>query len=684
MTVRDRPFVEGPFPPDTRLTVKQTVKEILSQRGALSDDVVAALADGKLVDLMTPIEPPQKIEPLKATDPRALEVIRHSTAHVMAQAVQQLFPGTQVTIGPAIDNGFYYDFYRPDGKTFTEEDLARIEKRMGEIIAGQHDFRREPISREEARRMFERMGEKFKVEIIDRIPPDEEITLYRHDDWVDVCRGPHVPNTRFLQGVKLTAVAGAYWRGDERLPMLQRIYGTAFPTRPALEEYLKQLEEAKARDHRKLGKELELFMFSDLAPASPFFLPRGAFVYNALVQFLRGEYARRGYREVITPQIFDKALWERSGHWANYRELMFLALGADAIDTRPDVRGTPLDEVFDIDPQDRAKVQGIKLDYVAGCKAMNCPSHCVMFAAQRRSYRELPLRIADFGRLHRYERSGVTHGLNRVRSFCQDDAHIFCTAEQMQGEIAAFVDFLFEVYGALGFHKVEIRLATRPDKRLGTEEMWDRAEGALADALKSKGLAYVVSEGEGAFYGPKLEFHVTDAIGRPWQLGTIQVDYNLPERFELEYIGPDNAAHRPVMLHRAILGSLERFLGVYIEHVAGAFPTWLSPEQIVLLTVADRHVAYAREIADQMTALGIRVLVDESNEKLGAKIRAGRLMRYPYLGVIGDKEVEGRGVALRSREAGDLGFMPVEQVITRLQAEGQPPKLGTPSAAASR
>jgi threonyl-tRNA synthetase len=656
--------------------VKQTAKELLAQRGALRDDVVAALADGKLVDLMTPIDPPQKLEPIPVDHPRALEVIRHSTAHVMADAVQKLFPGTQVTIGPAIENGFYYDFYRPNGGTFTEEDLERIEKRMGEIIAGQHDFRREVVDRNEARAMFDRMGEKFKLEIIDRIPEGEEVSLYRHGDWVDVCRGPHVPNTRFLQGVKLTAVAGAYWRGDERNPMLQRIYGTAFPSQKALTAYLKQLEEAKARDHRKLGKELELFMFSDLAPASPFFLPRGAFVYNSLVGFIRGEYARRGYREVITPQVFDKALWERSGHWANYREVMYLAFGADALDLRPEGRGTPFTEVFEVEPRDRPKLEGVKLDYVSGCKAMNCPSHCVMFGAQRRSYRELPLRLADFGRLHRYERSGVTHGLNRVRTFCQDDAHIFCTPEQMQGEIASFVDFLFDVYRALGFLKIEIRLATRPEKRLGTDELWDRAEGALADALESKGLAYVISEGEGAFYGPKLEFHITDALGRPWQLGTIQIDYNLPERFELEYIGADNAAHRPVMLHRAILGSLERFLGVYIEHVAGAFPTWLAPEQIALLTVADRHVEYARRIAAEMADQGLRVVVDESNEKLGAKIRAARLMRHPYLGVVGDKEVEGNGVALRSRDAGELGFMPLDQVVAKLVAEGQPPRLG--------
>ena len=655
--------------------MKQTAKEILSQRGALSGEIVAALADGKIIDLMTPIEPPKTLDPIRFDDPRALQVIRHSTAHVMADAVQKLFPGTQVTIGPSIDNGFYYDFYRP-GATFTEEDLQKIEQRMGEIINGNHEFRREPVPREEAKKLFESMGEKFKLEIIDRIPEGEEVSLYRHSDWVDVCKGPHVPNTKYLQGVKLTSVAGAYWRGDERNPMLQRIYGTAFPTKKALDAYLKQLEEAKARDHRKLGKELELFMFSEMAPASPFFLPRGAFVYNGLVNFIRSAYAKRGYKEVITPQVFDKALWETSGHWQNYRDVMYLAFGTDALHAKKDAKGLAIADVFEREGEERANLENVKLDYVSGCKAMNCPSHCVMFGEKRRSYRELPVRMADFGRLHRYERSGVTHGLNRVRTFCQDDAHIFCTREQMQDEIASFLQFFYAVYKALGFEKIEVRLATRPEKRLGTDAMWDQSEGALAEALRSRSIPYVISEGEGAFYGPKLEFHVTDALGRPWQLGTIQIDDNLPERFGLEYIGSDNTPHRPVMLHRAILGSIERFLGVYIEHVGGAFPAWLAPEQIALLTVADRHAPYAHDLAREMTEKGLRVIVDDSNEKLGAKIRGARLMRHPYLGVIGDKEVEGRGVALRSREAGEVGFTPVDQVIARLQTEGTPPALG--------
>jgi threonyl-tRNA synthetase len=652
-------------------------KELLAQRGQLDKDVVAVIVDGKIVDLHTPIDPPEKLDVLRQDNPKALEIIRHSTAHVMADAVQKLFPGTQVTIGPAIDNGFYYDFARPDHKHFTDADLAQIEAKMVEIIAGAHDFRRDVVSRDEAKKLFSQMGETFKLEIIDAIPADQDISLYRHGDWMDVCRGPHVPNTRFLQGVKLTSVAGAYWRGQESNPMLQRIYGTAFPSKKALDAYLKQLEEAKARDHRKLGKELDLFMMSDLAPASPFFLPRGAFVYNTLIDFVRKQYARRGYREVITPQIFDKALWERSGHWANYRENMFMAFGADAAEDVHDgrtPRGIPLSDVFvSASDKTKEKLAGSHLDYVCGCKAMNCPSHCVMFGAQRRSYRELPLRIADFGRLHRYERSGVTHGLTRVRTFSQDDAHIFCTPEQMQDEIAKFMDFFYAVYDALAFNKIEIRLATRPEKRLGTDAMWDQAESALSKALDEKKLAYIVSEGEGAFYGPKLEFHITDAIGRSWQLGTIQVDYNLPERFELEYIGADNTAHRPVMLHRAILGSIERFLGVYIEHVAGAFPVWMAPEQIALLTVADRHNDYAHQIRAELEAKGIRVVVDDSNEKLGGKIRNARNLRIPYLGVLGDKEVEARAVALRSRTEGELGSIALDTVIERLVKESAYP-----------
>ncbi len=667
--------------------MKSTAAQLLREIKKLDANTVAAIADGRLVDLHTPIAPPVELRAVQSDDPRALAVIRHSTAHVMADAVQRLFPGTKVTIGPAIENGFYYDFDRRDGH-FTDEDLARIEAVMREIITSDRVFTREYVSRDEARQRLEAMGETYKLEVLASIPAGEEISFYHHGDWIDLCEGPHVPSTRFLQGIKLTSVAGAYWRGDERRPMLQRIYGTAFPSQKALDAHLKQLEEARARDHRKLGKELGLFMFHEWAPASPFFLPRGAFVYNALVAYMRGQYARRGYQEVITPQIFDKALWERSGHWEHYRDNMFLAVGTDALAPYEGWKGPEhraphdarvhLSELFKYAGDqsthtDELCAAPIAVDYVSGCKAMNCPAHCLIFDGDKRSYRDLPMRLADFGRLHRYERSGVTHGLSRVRTFSQDDAHIFCTPEQMSQEIKDFFGLLDEVYTALGMNRVEIRLATRPDQgSMGSIEAWTEAEKALGDAVHALGRTYVSSPGEGAFYGPKLEFHVTDAIGRSWQLGTIQLDFNLPERFGLEYIGPDNQPHRPVMLHRAVLGSLERFLSVYIEHTAGAFPAWLSPEQIVLVTVADRHQAFAEDLAARLRSAGLRPVVDPSSDKLTAKIRNAALLRPPYIGVVGDKELESDGVTLR-RGRQDLGFIATVDLIAKLNAESLPP-----------
>ena len=648
-----------------------TAGQLLKERNRFPANTVAALADGRVVDLHTPITPPTELAPIMADDARALPIIRHSTAHVMADAVQRLFPGTKVTIGPAIDSGFYYDFDRKDGR-FTDEDLAKIEGTIREIVKADHAFRREVISRDEARTRLEKMGETYKLEILDAIPEGEDVSLYHHGAWVDLCEGPHVPSTRFLQAVKLTSVAGAYWRGDEKRPMLQRIYGTAFASQKELDAHLRRLEEAKARDHRKLGKELGLFMFHEWAPASPFFLPRGAFVYNQLVQYIRAQYARRGYQEVITPQIFDKALWERSGHWENYRENMFLALGTDAFEPAEQGHGAPVAQVFAIPDAIKGDLSHVNFGYMSGCKAMNCPSHCLMFGHDKKSYRDLPLRYADFGRLHRYERSGVTHGLARVRTFSQDDAHIFCTPEQVDAEIAAFFDLLRDVYDALGLTNVEIRLATRPETNyLGSIESWERAEKVLADAVVAQGKTFVSSPGEGAFYGPKLEFHVTDAIGRSWQLGTLQVDPNLPERFNLEYIGSDNQPHRPVMLHRAVLGSLERFLSVYIEHTAGAFPVWLAPEQVVLVTVADRHLEFAEKLAARLREAGLRPQVDASSDKLTAKIRSASLMKPPYIGVIGDKEIEADGVTLRKGRT-DLGFTTSADLIAKLQTESRP------------
>jgi threonyl-tRNA synthetase len=670
-------------------STRVTAREVLAEAIAADRSVIGARVGDRVVDVHTPFvrDEATPIAPIRATDPDGLKIIRHSTAHVMADAVQRLFPGTKVTIGPAIASGFYYDFDKPSGP-FTDEDLEKIEAKMREIIAAGRPFRREVVDRRIAHELFASMGETYKRELIDAIPEGEEISLYRHSDgageWVDLCEGPHVPDTSYLQAVKLVSVAGAYWRGDERNPMLQRIYGTAFPSRAALEEHLKLLAEAKERDHRKLGKELDLLMFHEHAPAMPFLLPRGAHVYNALVSYMRGLYLDYGYEEVITPQIFDKRLFETSGHLPNYRENMYLPVTAEYLDQaklalRLGVQPGAGDEAgyrtADA-ARDAAVIQQLnELERLAQ-KPMNCPSHCLVFRHRRRSYRELPWRMADFGRLHRYERGGVVHGLARVRSFCQDDAHIFCAPEQMQAEIRAFLELLQEVYAAFRFAKVDIKLATRPKKRIGTDAQWDQAEAALADALKEAKLDYELAPEEGAFYGPKLEFHVEDALRRSWQLGTIQVDYALPDRFELEYTGPDGAPHRPVMLHRAILGSLERFLSVYVEHVAGAFPVWLAPEQAIVVTVSERQAAYAGEVTATLRGRGLRVKADVGSEKLGAKIRAARLLRVPYVVVVGDKEAAERKVAPRSRDLNkDLGAMPLSEFAERLVAEAAPPRL---------
>jgi threonyl-tRNA synthetase len=653
---------------------KQTPREILGSQGSLNEHVIAVHADGKVVDLHTPVDAKTALTPIRDTDPSGLEVIRHSTAHVMADAVQRLFPGTKVTIGPAIEDGFYYDFDKPGGG-FTDDDLRKIEEVMGKIVQKNTPFRREVISRDEAIKMFEKMGESFKVEIIKAIPEGEEISLYRHglapgphaardhgdDQWVDVCEGPHVPSTGYLRALKLTHVAGAYWRGDERNPMLQRIYGTAFPSKEALAEHLRLLEEAKTRDHRKLGKELDLFMFNELAPAMPFFLPKGAFVYNGLVQYVRGLYEENGYEEVITPQAFDPKLFRTSGHLGNYNENMYRLWTEDLLEA---------DSESGSDKSEKKKLQAESF----ALKPMNCPSHCLIFGSKKRSYRELPWRVADFGRLHRYERGGVVHGLARVRSFAQDDAHIFCTEEQVAGEIESFIRLFDDIYRAFQFDKVVYKLATRPDKRIGSDEMWDRAETALDAGLKKAGLPFEILPGEGAFYGPKIEFHVHDALKRSWQLGTMQYDPNLPERFDLGYIGDDGKVHRPVMLHRAIFGSLERFFAVYLEHCGGNFPTWLAPRQAVVLTVSDKADAYARVVKSTLASGGLRVDLDDSADKLGAKIRNARLQRYPYLCVVGGKEAESGTVGVRSRDRGELGAIKLADFARMLTEESKPPR----------
>jgi threonyl-tRNA synthetase len=606
-----------------------TVLDVAASIGPrLAKDAIAGRVNGRLVDVYAPVEENACVEIVTTKSDEGVDVIRHSTAHLMAMAVQELFPGTQVTIGPVIENGFFYDF--ATDTRFSDEDLEKIEAKMKEIVARDLPIRREEWDRDDAIVEFESAGEKFKAEIIREIPPGEVLSVYRQGEWKDLCRGPHVTSTGKLGAFKLLSVAGAYWRGDERNQMLQRIYGTAWGDAKALETHLKRLEEARARDHRKLGRELGLFMFSSFAPAMPVFLHKGTIIYNELTDFVREYYRRDGYQEVVTPLIWDSELFRISGHYENYKDAMFFS----EVDER---------------------------EY--GVKPMNCPGHTQIYAVERRSYRDLPLRIADFARLHRYERSGVTHGLARVRSFAQDDAHLFITPEQIQGEIEREIRLIQEMYDVFGFENVRIALSTRPEKRIGTDAMWDAAEAALEAALKALGLDYHVNPGEGAFYGPKLEFQVTDAIGRPWQLGTVQLDYGLPERFDLKYIGADNAEHRPVMIHRAILGSIERFFGIIVEHFAGAFPLWLAPVQAAVLPVSEKYLEYGRSVEQKLRAAGLRVEIDASNEKLGAKIRTAQLQKVPFMLIVGEKEVESGGVSLRKRGAGDQGAISIDALV---------------------
>ena len=567
-----------------------------------------------------------------------LETMRHSAAHIMADAVKRLWPDAQLAFGPHTEDGFYYDIEMEH--RLTPEDFEAIEGEMAKIVGGKHPFVREEIGREEAKKFFTEQGEKLKVEAIDAIPEGAQLTLYRSGEFVDLCRGPHVEHTGRLKAFKLLRVAGAYWRGDESRPMLQRLYGTAFPNPKELRSYLKDLEEAKARDHRKLGKELGLFYFDPIAPASPFFTHKGAIIYNQLTAYVRSLFDRHGYQEVITPQIFDMELFRRSGHYDHYIDNMF----ACEIDDR---------------------------EY--GVKPMNCPSHCVLFGSTRHSYRELPIRMADFGRLHRYERAGATHGLTRVRSFCQDDGHVFCREDQIEEEIIAVTSMILECYKVFGFDDVEIEISTRPEGFLGEVETWDRAEAALEAALKKQGLPYAINAGDGAFYGPKIDFGVRDALRRPWQLGTVQLDFQQPQRFDLEYVDQDDGRSRPVMIHRAMLGSLERFFGVYLEHTAGKFPTWIAPVQVSILPITDAHTDWAYEVAKVLRSRGIRVEIDDRSEKLGLKIREATLSRVPYMLVLGDKEVEGQGVAPRTRDGKTGPLEPIEIFADRLADEAKIP-----------
>jgi threonyl-tRNA synthetase len=558
--------------------------------------------------------------------------LRHSAAHVMAEAVIKLFPEAQIAIGPPTDDGFYYDF--EVSRPFTPEDLEQIESLMQETIKANRPFSGVTLSRDAALKRFE--DQKFKVELITDLPEDEEITVWSHESWEDLCAGRHAESTGRIRAFKLLSVAGAYWRGDENRPMLQRIYGTAWENRKELKAYLERIEEAERRDHRRLGRELDLFFFDPIAPASPFFLPKGTILLNELNNYVKELYVKYGYQEVTTPQIFNTDLWKQSGHYDNYLENMYM---------------------MNVD------------DREYGVKPMNCPAHAMLYAANTHSYRELPIRYADFGRLHRYERSGVTHGLMRVRTFSQDDAHIFATLDQIAQEVNSFIAMLDEAYTVLGFNEIRMALSLRPEKRVGSEEMWDRAEAALTEVLDASGREYGSEVGEGAFYGPKIDFFVPDALGREWQLGTVQLDFSLPERFELLYAAEDGTLQPPVVIHRAMLGSLERFLGVLIEHTAGAMPVWLSPVQATVIPIADRHLPFCEAVAAKLRTAGVRVDVDAGSDRMNSKIRAAQGQKIPYMLVVGDREEEANQVAVRERSGGNLGAVDVDEFVARVVEE---------------
>ncbi|MCG9080749.1 threonine--tRNA ligase [Laribacter hongkongensis] len=612
-----------------------SVHDVAASIGAgLARAALAGRVDGALVDTSFVIDHDVDLAIVTDKDADGLGILRHSTAHLLACAVKELFPEAQVTIGPEIENGFYYDFsYK---RPFTPEDLVAIEKKMAELAKKDIPVERYELPRDEAIAYFKSIGEAYKAEIIESIPQGEVLSLYREGNFTDLCRGPHVPSTGKLKVFKLMKVAGAYWRGDSKNEMLQRIYGTAWAKKEDLEAYLHMLEEAEKRDHRKLGRQLDLFHIQDEAPGMVFWHPKGWTLWQQVEQYMRRVLIANDYQEVRTPQIVDRSLWEKSGHWAMYQDLMFTT-------------------------------ESEKRDYAV--KPMNCPCHIQIFNQGLKSYRDLPLRMAEFGSCHRNEPSGSLHGIMRVRNFVQDDAHIFCTEAQMQPETAAFIDLLQAVYQDFGFDNILIKLSTRPEKRVGADELWDQAEAALAAALEAKGLAYELQPGEGAFYGPKIEFSLKDCLGRVWQCGTLQLDFNLPVRLGAEYVSEDNAKKHPVMLHRAILGSLERFIGILIEHHAGAMPLWLAPVQMAVLNITEAQAEYATEVAETLKKQGFRVDLDLRNEKISYKIREHSLQKLPYQIIVGDKEKAGALVAVRARTGEDLGQIPLSQFIERLKSE---------------
>ena len=611
-----------------------TIKEVAESISAgLARVALAGEVDGQVKDLSYKLENDCKLSLLTFDDEGGRLAYRHTASHVMAQAVKRIYPEIKLAIGPAIDNGFYYDFDR--NTPFSIEELANIEKEIDKIIKEDLPLVRSTLPREEAIAFMEQKGEPYKVELITDLPEGSEISFYSQGEFVDLCAGPHLESTGKLKAVKLLSVAGAYWRGSEKNKMLQRIYGTAFPKKSQLDEYLFRMEEAKKRDHRKLGRELDLFDIYEEGPGFPFFMPKGMVLRNLLEDFWRSEHKKAGYQEVKTPVILNKDLWLTSGHWDNYRENMYTV------------------KIDDLD---------------FAIKPMNCPGGMLVFKRKLHSYRDLPQRMGELGLVHRHELSGALHGLMRVRCFTQDDAHIFMTPEQIKDEVLGVIKLIDEFYNVFGF-KYHIELSTRPEKSIGNDEMWELSTKALKEALDEKGVKYKINEGDGAFYGPKIDFHLEDSIGRTWQCGTIQLDMNLPERFDLSYIGADGEKHRPVMIHRVVFGSIERFIAILTEHFAGAFPTWLSPIQVKLLPIIDKHHEYAYEVKAKLEAKGIRVEVDTRNEKIGYKIREAQLDKTPYMLVIGDKEMENGAVAVRSRKEGDLGSMAVQEFIDKIVEE---------------
>jgi len=600
----------------------------------LAQEALAARINGRMVDIDTPILEDVRIQILTFKDPEGQDLYRHSSAHIMAQAVENLYPGAMLAIGPAIEDGFYYDIDFP--QSLAPEDLPRIEQEMEKIVLEDLPFQREEVSREEALRLYEKRGNKYKMEMIREFPQGEIVSLYKQGKFVDLCRGPHIPSTRYLKAFKLTGLAGAYWRGDERREMLTRIYGTSFRDPRELKKHLALIEEAKKRDHRKLGRELDLFSFHSEGPGFPFFHPRGVVLFNELIQFCRQELAKRGYQEVKTPLILNEELWHRSGHWDHYRDNMYF---------------TKIDE----------------RDFAV--KPMNCPGGLLVYKSRLHSYREYPLKVAEFGQVHRHEKSGVLHGLFRVRTFTQDDAHVFCLPEQLKDEIKKLVDLILYFYRIFGFEDVMIELSTRPESSIGSDEMWDKATTALKETLEDMKIEHKLNPGEGAFYGPKIDFHIRDCLKRMWQCGTIQVDFSMPERFDLTYVGMDGKEHRPVMIHRALFGSLERFLGILIEHYGGNFPLWLAPVQTAVLPIGSAQVDWAKEVCGILDQAGIRAELDESEEKIARKIRNAEMRKIPCMLIIGDREKETRSAALRRHQKGDVGQKSIEDIVMDLKKE---------------